>query len=361
MYENAIEVLKELEKNNFKAYIVGGFARDQYLKRKSTDVDICTNARPKDITKIFKNTKITNIDYGCVIVKHKNTLFAITTFRSDNKYINNRRPESINYVDDLLEDLSRRDFVINTMCIDANENQIDLLDAKKDIDKKIIRTVGNSDKKISEDALRILRAIRFATTLNFKLDENLKKSILKYKNNLKKLSYTRKKEELEKIFSSPNNKYGINLIKELKLEEPLEINLKINITQSSIGIWSQINNHNYPFTKQEKEILKKIKETKDENILDPQIIYKKGLYIITLLAEIENISKKKVLEVYNNMPIHEKNEIKIKPLEICSYLNIKPGIKLNYIIKELEKEILENKIKNEENTIKTYLNKYKMI
>lgn len=359
MYENAIEVLKELEKNNYKAYIVGGFARDQYLKRKSTDVDICTNARPKDITKIFKNTKITNIDYGCVIVKYKNTLFALTTFRSDNKYVDNRKPESINYVDDLLEDLNRRDFVINTMCIDANKQQIDLLDAKKDIDKKIIRTVGDSDKKIEEDALRILRAIRFATTLNFKIEEQLKKSIIKYKDNLKKLSYTRKKEELEKIFSSPNNKYGIRLLKELKLEEPLEINLNINITQSSLGIWSQINNQNYPFTKQEIETIKKIKETEVENILDPKVIYNKGLYITSLVGEIKNIPKKTILKVYNTMELHDRTEIKIKPLEICSYLNIEPGLALNHIIKELETNILEHKLKNEEENIKIFLNKYK--
>ena len=134
MYENAIEVLKILEKNKYKAYIVGGFPRDLYLKRKSSDVDICTNARPKDLTKIFADTKITNIDYGCVIVKHKGTTFAITTFRSDNKYKNFRTPESINYVDNLLEDLNRRDFIINTMCIDLKGNTIDLLDAKKDLD-----------------------------------------------------------------------------------------------------------------------------------------------------------------------------------------------------------------------------------
>ena len=142
-----------------------------------------------------------------------------------------------------------------------------MLDAKKDLDKKIIRTVGDSDKKIEEDALRILRAVRFATTLNFKLDENLKSSIIKYKDNLKKLSYTRKKEELEKIFSSPNNNYGINLLKELKLEEPLDINLNIIVTQSSLGIWAQINNDKYPFTKQEKETIKKVNESLNENIV----------------------------------------------------------------------------------------------
>lgn len=359
MYENAIEVLKILEKNNYKAYIVGGFPRDLYLKRKSSDVDICTNARPKDLTNIFDDTKITNIEYGCVIVKHKGTLFALTTFRSDNKYKNNRKPESINYVDDLLEDLNRRDFIINTMCIDASENVIDLLDAKKDIDKKLIRTVGQSDKKIEEDSLRILRAIRFATTLNFKLDEELKEAIKKYKNNLKHLSYTRKKEELEKIFSSPNNKYGIKLLKELELEEPLELNLDINITQSSLGIWAQINNFNYPFTRQEKETINQINQTLNDNILDPNILYKKGLYISSLVGEIKNISKKDILEIYNKMQIHDRMEINIEPLEICDYLNIEPSSILNHILKDLEDNIINNKLKNEKEIIKNYLNKYK--
>lgn len=359
MYENAIEVLKILEKNNYKAYIVGGFPRDLYLKRKSSDVDICTNARPKDLTNIFDDTKITNIEYGCVIVKHKGTLFALTTFRSDNKYKDNRKPESINYVDDLLEDLNRRDFIINTMCIDANENVIDLLDAKKDIDKKLIRTVGQSDKKIEEDSLRILRAIRFATTLNFKLDEELKEAMKKYKSNLKHLSYTRKKEELEKIFSSPNNKYGIKLLKELELEEPLELKLDINITQSSLGIWAQIKNFNYPFTRQEKETITQINQTLNDNILDPNILYKKGLYISSLVGEIKNISKKDILEIYNKMQIHDRMEINIEPLEICDYLNIEPSSILNHILKDLEDNIINNKLKNEKEIIKNYLNKYK--
>ena len=359
MYENAIEVLKILEKNKYEAYIVGGFPRDLYLKRKSSDVDICTNARPKDLTKIFDDTKITNIDYGCVIVKHKGTTFAITTFRSDNKYKNFRTPESINYVDNLLEDLNRRDFIINTMCIDASGNTIDLLDAKKDLDKKIIRTVGNSDAKISEDALRILRAIRFATTLNFSIDEELKKAIIKYKDNLKTLSYTRKKEELERIFSNSNSKYGINLIKSLGLEEALDINLNIKITQSSLPIWAQINNMKYPFTKQEKQTINKINEIIHLNILDPKIIYNSGLYIVSLVAEIKEIPKKEILKIYNEMEIHDKTEIKIEPLEICEYLGITPGYALKQIIEEIENNILEKKLLNEKENIKKYLNKYK--
>src|SRR5574344_1408466 len=119
MYNVALEVLKKIEDSGFSAYIVGGFVRDMYLNRKSADVDICTSARPMDLTHIFDDTKITNIDYGCVIVKIKGFIFALTTFRCDTGYKNHRTPASMVYVNNLLDDLKRRDFIINTRCIDS--------------------------------------------------------------------------------------------------------------------------------------------------------------------------------------------------------------------------------------------------
>jgi len=359
MLDSALEVLRKIEEKGFKAYIVGGFPRDLYLKRKSADVDICTNARPKDLTSIFNDTKINNIDYGCVIVKHNNTMFAITTFRCDDSYINHRSPQNITYVNDLLEDLKRRDFIINTLCIDANGNQLDLMNAKYDLEHKIIRVVGDTYKKIEEDALRILRAVRFATILNFDLDDELINAIKKYKNNLRHLSYFRKMEELDKIFSSPNNKRGIKILKDLGLAEPLDINLDINVTNSSISIWAQINNLSYPFNKTQKEIITKINEIIDKNILDYNIIYKYGLYIVSLVGEIKGIDKKEILVKYNEMPIHDKEEIDIEAMEICEYLNVEPGYILKYVINEITENIINNKLINENKKIKEYLNKYK--
>lgn len=359
MFDSALEVLKKIEENGFKAYIVGGYPRDLYLNRKSADVDICTNARPKNLTNIFPDTKISSIDYGCVIVKHNNIMFAVTTFRSDDTYLNHRNPVNIKYVNDLLEDLKRRDFIINTLCIDSNAQTIDLLNAKYDLNNKIIRVVGDTYKKIEEDALRILRALRFATILDFSLDEELVSAIKKYKNNLKQLSYFRKMEELDKIFSSPNNKKGIKLLKELDLEEVLDINLDINITSSSIAIWAQINNLTYPFSKTQREIITKINELKDKNILDYNIIYKYGLYIVTLAGEIRGIDKKDILVKYNEMQIHDKTELALEPLEICEYLNIEPSYTLKYIIDELIDNIINNRLINDKGVIKDYLKKYK--
>ena len=135
--------------------------------------------------------------YGNVRVNYNNQEYEITTFRKDIKYKNYRQPDIV-YVETLEEDLQRRDFTINTLCIDANGNYVDLLNARKDIDNKLLRTVGNADLKIKEDALRIIRALRFACDLNFKLDADLKNSISKYKNNIYLINSDKVKHEINK-------------------------------------------------------------------------------------------------------------------------------------------------------------------
>ena len=254
---NVFEILNILNNNGYEAYIVGGFVRDYLLNIKSNDYDICTNALYEDLKDLFD---VSDNNYGSFKINYKGTLYEVTTFRKDLNYINNRKPEHIIYVKTLYEDLQRRDFTINTICMDKDKNIIDLLNGRDDLNNKLIKVVGDTDKKISEDALRILRAIRFATTLNFKLDDNLYNSIKKYNYLVKDLSYYRKRQELDKIFQSNNIDYGIKLLKELELDKYLEINLDFKKTDL-LGIWAQINNMNYPFTKQELKIIKDYKET----------------------------------------------------------------------------------------------------
>lgn len=356
MYNTALELLNKIKEANFKAYIVGGFSRDLYINKKSTDVDVCTNATPKEIKEIFKDSKINNEQYGSVSLIYNNIRFEITTFRKEKKYENNRYPVKIKYIDNLIDDLLRRDFTINTLCIDSDGNYIDLLNAKQDIDNKIIKCVGDANKKIKEDILRSLRAVRFATVLNFELDDKLKKAIKKNKKLIKKLSYYRKKEELEKIFSSPNCKYGLELIKKLELEEILNIKTDIIITTSSLGIWAQLDVLDiYPFTKNEKEIIKNIKLALKEDILDNNILYKYGLYICTLVGEIKNIDRIEVVKRYNNLPIFSIKDIDIKANQICEILNKNKGPFIRHIYKDLEYKILNNLLENDFNEIKKYL------
>lgn len=252
MYEDALKIIDILKNNGYESYIIGGYPRDKYLNINSNDIDICTNALPENIELLFDNVNTKNSKYGNTIVNG----FEITTFRKENDYIDFRRPNKIEFVKTLKEDLNRRDFIINTLCIDENGDYIDLLGAIKDIDEQIIRTVGNTEIKLKQDVLRILRAIRFSTTLDFKLDIDIIDFIKKYGYLVKELSYTRKKEELNKIFNSNNKEKGIKLILEFGLDKYLEIDKLKNIDLNK-NIWKQLDAFDiYPFTKEEIRQLK---------------------------------------------------------------------------------------------------------
>ena len=363
MYTSALKVLEKITSYGYQAYIIGGYPRDLYLKRTGVDIDICTDATPKEIIDIFKEIVTTNTEYGSVTISFEKIKFEITTFRTEEKYINFRKPSKIKYVDSLEEDIKRRDFTINTLCIDKNGKEIDLLNAKSDLDNKIIRMVGNPKIKLREDALRILRAIRFATILNFELEPVLKAYIKKYSALVRKISKERKKEELDIIFSSPNKEYGIKLLCELKLADNLEIPLlkKIKITPSMIVTWSQLNAlDKYNFNSNEKDTIIKIIELQHKNILDQKTLYEYGLYTCTLASELKDIDKKELNEIYYNMPIHSKLDIALKPEQICEVLEKEPGSFLKELIKDLENKILEGKIKNKEKDIINYItNNYK--
>ena len=220
MYKEALNILK-LINDEYEAYIIGGYSRDLYMGNINSDIDITTSATKQQLKELFKDYEIIDRGFGSIILNYNNYQFEITTYRKEFGYDKNRFPKEIEFITDLSEDLKRRDFIINTLCINENGEYLDLLDARKDIDNKIIRCVGNSDMKISEDILRSLRAIRFATILNFKLDEELKQSIKKYNYLIFNLSKKRKEEELNKILNSNNKEYGISLLKELEIDKYL--------------------------------------------------------------------------------------------------------------------------------------------
>ncbi len=365
MYKTAINVLNRLDNNGFKAYVVGGYPRDLYLNRECIDIDICTNATAKDIKDIFKDANVSKVQYGSVTIFINNIRFELTTFRKDLKYKNNRLPVKIKYIDSLVDDLKRRDFIINTMCMDKNGTIIDLLNAKKDLDEKLIRVVGNSKRKLKEDSLRILRAIRFATVLDFDLDDNLKVAIKKYGYLLSKLSYYRKKEELEKIFSSPNVRYGLRLIKELGLVKPLQLSNfdDLVITTDLIGIWAQLDVvDKYDFTRNEKEQITKINELLNKDILDNYNLYSYGLYISCIAGEIKHIDRKDIYDRYYKLQINELSDIAISADDICDVLGKKPGSYLRDIFKDIESKILYNELFNGRDELISYVkDKYKSV
>lgn len=191
MYEEALKILKKINMLGYEAYIVGGCPRDKYLNIPSYDIDICTNMTPNVIKQNFAVTK--DSGYGSLIIDDK---FEITTYRKDT-YNKNRFPE-IEYVNTLEEDLKRRDFIINTLCIDLNGNYVDKLNAINDLNNKIIKTIKNADISFKEDPLRIIRAIRFKIDLNFSLNDDIIVSIDKNKELLKTISNKRIEKEINK-------------------------------------------------------------------------------------------------------------------------------------------------------------------
>lgn len=358
MYKKAIEVLKILEDNNHQAYIVGGYVRDKLINKKSNDIDICTSATPKEIIELFDIATSSQTQYGAVTIIYKNQKYDVTTFRKELKYEDNRKPIKIKYITDIKKDLLRRDFTINTLCINSNEEVLDFLDVKEDINKKIIKTVGNPRYKIKEDSLRILRAIRFSAILDFDIDDKTRYYIIKYAKFLKSLSYQRKKEELNKIFLSTNKEKGIKLLLELKLDKYLELEKlsSINLCNDVIGIWAQLEvDDKYPFSKLEKEQMRTIRKLLKEDNLDPYILYKYELYPNSVCAEIKKIDKRKVTRLYNSLSIFSRRDINITEMEIANILDKKPGKYLRNIVLDLEKKIIYNELNNNKEDIISYI------
>ncbi len=364
MKKITLEILNKIYEYGYEAYAVGGYVRDMLLNINSNDIDLTTNATPMELKNIFPDIKITKKNYGSVSLIYKNVRFEITTYRKEANYYDNRHPDKIEYVNDLKTDLLRRDFTINTICMDKDGKIIDLLNGVNDLENGIIKTVMDSDKSFNDDILRILRAIRFATTLSFTLSSGIKKAIEKNKHLLKNLSYERKKYELDHIFASTNAKKGIKLLKEFDLLEILEINNIDRVKDYSdlIGIWAMINTDAYNFTNSEKDLIKKINLVYNLDNLDRHVLYKYGLYVNVLAGLNKGLSKKKISEIYQSLPIQTRDEIDIDALKICEILNRKPDYFINEIYLDLEYQIIEGNLLNKEDDIANYIvNKYKKL
>ena len=354
MLNTALNILKLIEDNSYEAYIVGGFVRDYLMGKKSNDVDITTNARPKDLIKIFPNANFDNALYGSVTVYLNGIRFEITTYRSEESYLDNRHPDVVNYVDDLKVDIKRRDFTVNTICMDKSGKIIDLLNAKSDIDNKIIKTVISPLDSFKIDSLRILRAIRFATTLDFDLSLEVKEAIKQSKYLLKDLSINRKKEELDKVFSSPNIEKGLSLIKELGLIDVLNLtNInKVRPCSQVIGVWTVLEVDDiYPFTRNELKLMKDIRCSIKNNPLSFETLYYYDLYPCTVAGELLGIDKKQIMDVYNEMPIHKRSDILIDTYDLLDYLQIDDGPIISELWKKIEKAILNLEVFNDKSKL----------
>ena len=175
--ENVLYIIDTFYNAGYIAYAVGGCVRDSLMGKTPDDWDICTNAQPEKVKEIFSqhHTIDTGLKHGTVTLILDKKPYEITTFRKESTYSDNRRPDTVTFVTSLEEDLSRRDFTVNAMAYNHYDGIVDLFGGQSDLQNKIIRTVGNADTRFNEDALRILRALRFASTLGFTIEADTKK------------------------------------------------------------------------------------------------------------------------------------------------------------------------------------------
>ena len=200
--ENAKIILDTIHEAGFEAYVVGGCVRDAVLGRVPGDWDITTNAVPQDIKKLFRRTIDTGIEHGTVTVMMGKEGYEVTTYRIDGKYEDNRHPSEVTFTKNLTEDMKRRDFTINAMAYNEEEGLIDRFGGLEDIEKGLIRCVGNPYERFSEDALRIMRAIRFSAQLGYSIENKTCEAIKELSPTLEKISAERIQVELVKLLLS---------------------------------------------------------------------------------------------------------------------------------------------------------------
>ena len=205
--QNAIEIVKTLQKQGYKAFFAGGCVRDMIMGKESVDYDIATSALPQDIINLFEKTIPVGVQFGVVIVVKDGHNFEVATFRTEGSYSDGRHPDYVAFSTPEA-DVKRRDFTINGLLYDPVKNEIlDYVGGQEDISKGIIRTIGNPIERFTEDKLRMIRAARFACRFNFPIHEDTQRAIIQLAKNIHVVSAERIREELEKILTGTNPTY----------------------------------------------------------------------------------------------------------------------------------------------------------
>lgn len=215
--ELAASVLKTLEDHGFEAYFVGGCVRDWLLERPVHDIDICTNAHPGDVTRLFPDHVPTGLKHGTVSVRVNGQFFEVTTYRKEGKYEDYRRPSAVEFVEELSLDLERRDFTMNAMAMDLQGGLHDPFDGQGDLARRLVRAVGDPGERFREDALRLLRAVRFAAQLGFAIEPNTLEAMKETAPYLARIAVERVREELNKMLTSAEPQIGCRLLCETRL------------------------------------------------------------------------------------------------------------------------------------------------
>lgn len=344
------EIMEILNKNGYESYIVGGYVRDYLLGITSYDVDICTNAPISEIEKIFKSEGKSYPQFFAYHLSRGGYEFDITTYRIELRYKKNK-PVELQIAPNLYKDLLRRDFTINTFAMDIDGNFIDLLGSKKDLDNKIIRCVGDTDTRFNEDKTRIIRALRFACTLDFDLSREIANFIENKSFLLNEVPKEYKKKELDKIFDSVGLDKFLYIIKSFKIEKYFNINFdKVVHAYNKYGIYSQME-CDLPFSNNELKIINSIKElvNKKEISYDDFKIYDEDI-IMNAACILNQVGRIKTFKEIKKC--HSVIDIDIDIDLLFKYVHVDDVVKTYKLI---EKRIVEGYLRNDREDIEDFL------
>ncbi|CAM3396907.1 CCA tRNA nucleotidyltransferase [Marinicrinis lubricantis] len=227
MEQEAVQVLEKLEQHGYLAFFVGGYVRDSLLGRPIHDIDLTTNALPEQVLHIFPHCIPTGLKHGTVTVMMEHHSFEVTTFRTESEYEQYRRPKKVEYVSRLEDDLRRRDFTMNAMAMNRHLELIDPFGGKKDIEDRLIRSVGNPAERFQEDALRLIRCVRFSANYGFDIEQRTEQALEQCSTLLKYIAMERVQAEWERMMAGPRPWVGLRhllrhgFIRNLKEELPI--------------------------------------------------------------------------------------------------------------------------------------------
>lgn len=380
-------VIENIENHHHQAYYVGGCVRDFLLKRPIGDVDITTSATPTTIQQIFPKVIPVGIEHGTVIVVYDDVPYEVTTFRVEGRYSDQRHPDSVTFINQLDKDLERRDFTINALAMDLTGNIIDLFGGKEDIQKKVIRTVGNGYERFKEDSLRIIRALRFASQLGFKIDPQTLKEMKEVSEDISNLAIERITKEFGKLFAGHYLKNGIHYMKESESYKYLPIFADIpdliykvpdsiqplhsfgeiiaffHLLDTRVSViewvkkWKCSNQ-----VKQEAVAIVQAYSLFEKYGIDKWLVYTLDRRYYKGFTNIMNIFHPALLDendldkVYNDLPIQSRQELCVNGNDLISwYPNIKKGPWIQKLLTMVEKEIVFGNLKNRKNDIKDWI------
>lgn len=395
LFELGKNVIQVLEEHGHQAYFVGGFVRDVLLGRPIQDIDICTSAVPDEVITLFEHVIPTGIQHGTVTVMVEGVPIEVTTFRTEEGYLDHRRPSSVSFVTSLKEDLKRRDFSINAMAMDKDRNIYDYFLGREALENKVITTVGQAFERFSEDALRIMRAIRFSAQLGFTITEDVIHSMIHFKESLELVAIERTAAEWMKIMDSPYPNQAIHYLLQTKIYQEVYpfrcIARQLELVQEiSLSGLEPIERWGLLLTAEEQDMegaysflasLPLTKKMKNqvllllENLLRyPTITLLQDLSAFELYdlgventfhlirinhlksnGTLPNLSKQVVQEWLMKLPLKKETGLALKGHEMALYLQKEPGKWIGEAIESLIRAVLEGKVSNNQEELLQYL------